>query len=151
MMKEKATAAITEYELDEIRTLIERRSGILFDASRERFFSTRIREHMAAKHLPHGTDLLRKIRGSNVEYDGLIERLLTQETSSLPLSRSLRCAREKSAPRIAHEEILGDAANAAYLERRLRDGRGILLHRNHYRGCSDVRRCVEHRDPRHRY
>ncbi|HEV2289602.1 MAG TPA: protein-glutamate O-methyltransferase CheR [Candidatus Acidoferrales bacterium] len=81
MMKEKATAAITEYELDEIRTLIERRSGILFDASRERFFSTRVREHMAAKHLPHGTDLLRKIRGSNVEYDALIERLLTQETS----------------------------------------------------------------------
>jgi len=81
MMKEKATAAITEYELDEIRTLIERRSGILFDASRERFFSTRVREQMAAKHVSHGTDLLRKIRGSNVEYDALIERLLTQETS----------------------------------------------------------------------
>lgn len=80
-MKEKATTAITEYELDEIRTLIERRSGILFDASRERFFSTRIREHVGAKHLAGGTDLLRKLRTSTVEYDALVERLLTQETS----------------------------------------------------------------------
>ncbi|MGB6875085.1 MAG: protein-glutamate O-methyltransferase CheR [Candidatus Acidiferrales bacterium] len=80
-MKHIATASITDYELDEIRTLIERRSGILFDASRERFFSTRIREHMAAKHFAHGTDLLRKLHDSNVEYDTLVERLLTQETS----------------------------------------------------------------------
>jgi chemotaxis protein methyltransferase CheR len=80
-VKEKATAAISEYELEEIRTFIEHRSGILFDASRERFFSTRVREHMAAKHLAHGTDLLRKLRGSDVEYEALLERLLTQETS----------------------------------------------------------------------
>lgn len=80
-MKEKSTASITEFELDEIRTLLEQRSGILFDASRERFFSSRVREHMVAKHLPHGTDLLRKIRSSNVEYEALLERLLTQETS----------------------------------------------------------------------
>lgn len=80
-MKEKATTAITEYELDEIRTLIERRSGILFDASRERFFSTRVREHVGAKHLAGGTDLLRKLHTSTVEYDALVERLLTQETS----------------------------------------------------------------------
>ena len=75
------TTSITEYELDEIRALIERRSGILFDASRERFFSTRVREHMAAKHLANGTALMRKLQASNVEYDALIERLLTQETS----------------------------------------------------------------------
>jgi len=75
------TTSITEYELDEIRALIERRSGILFDASRERFFSTRIREHIAAKHLANGTALMRKLQASNVEYDALIEQLLTQETS----------------------------------------------------------------------
>jgi chemotaxis protein methyltransferase CheR len=80
-MKEKATIAITEYELGEIRTLVERRSGILFDASRERFFSARVREHVGAKHLAGGTDLLRKLRTSATEYDALIERLLTQETS----------------------------------------------------------------------
>jgi chemotaxis protein methyltransferase CheR len=80
-MKEKATTVISEYELDEIRTLIEHRSGILFDASRERFFSTRVREHIAGKHFASGTDLLRKLRASNVEYEALVERLLTQETS----------------------------------------------------------------------
>lgn len=80
-MKEKANTVITAYELDEIRAFIEHRSGILFDASRERFFCTHVREHMSAKHLSHGTDLIRKIRSSNTEYDALVERLLTQETS----------------------------------------------------------------------
>jgi chemotaxis protein methyltransferase CheR len=78
-MKEKP-ATITGYELDELRTLIEQRSGILFDASRERFFSVRIREHLGEKGVK-GSELLRVIRGSNVEYDALLERLLTQETS----------------------------------------------------------------------
>ncbi len=76
-----APTSITEYELDEIRALIERRSGILFDASRERFLSTRVHEHMASKRLANGTALLRKLQSSNVEYDALVERLLTQETS----------------------------------------------------------------------
>jgi chemotaxis protein methyltransferase CheR len=74
-------AQVSEHELGEIRGLIETRSGILFDNSRERFFSTRVREHVAARRLSHGTDLLRLIQSSNVEYDSLLERLLTQETS----------------------------------------------------------------------
>jgi chemotaxis protein methyltransferase CheR len=72
---------VSEHELSEIRGLIETRSGILFDASRERFFSTRVREHLQEKKLTHGTDLLRLIKNSNVEYDILLQRLLPQETS----------------------------------------------------------------------
>ncbi len=72
---------VSEHELSEIRGLIENRSGILFDQSRERFFSTRVSEHLEAKKLTHGTDLLRLIKSSNVEYDSLLQRLLTQETS----------------------------------------------------------------------
>lgn len=75
------TAKLTESELDEIRTLIEQRSAILFDASRERFFSTRVREYLAEKDLKSGTDLLRVMRGSSIEYEALLEGLLTQETS----------------------------------------------------------------------
>jgi chemotaxis protein methyltransferase CheR len=75
------TAKLTEPELDEIRTLIEQRSAILFDSSRERFFSTRIREHLEEKNLSSGTELLREVRGSSTEYETLLERLLTQETS----------------------------------------------------------------------
>ena len=37
---------LSEHELSEIRMLIEERTGIHFDASRERFFSTRVREHL---------------------------------------------------------------------------------------------------------
>jgi chemotaxis protein methyltransferase CheR len=76
-----ATAKLSESELEEISALIEQRSAILFDSSRERFFSTRVREHLEEKGLANGTDLLRQVRGSSIEYESLLERLLTQETS----------------------------------------------------------------------
>ena len=72
---------LTEAELDDIRVLIEQRSAILFDASRERFFSTRVREHLDEKGWTRGSELLRHVRGSSIEYESLLERLLTQETS----------------------------------------------------------------------
>ena len=72
---------LSEHELSEIRMLIEERTGICFDESRERFFSTRVREHLRAKSMHRGTDLLRSMRKSNVEYEALLERLLTQETT----------------------------------------------------------------------
>jgi chemotaxis protein methyltransferase CheR len=75
------TARLTEHELSELRMLIEERTGICFDESRERFFSTRVREHLAAQKLSSGTELLRVIRKTNVEYEAFLERLLTQETS----------------------------------------------------------------------
>ncbi|HWR13217.1 MAG TPA: protein-glutamate O-methyltransferase CheR [Terriglobales bacterium] len=72
---------LTEHELGEIAALVEKRSGILFDESRERFFSTRVKEHFLSKRLARGSDLVRVIKSSNVEYESLLERLLTQETS----------------------------------------------------------------------
>jgi chemotaxis protein methyltransferase CheR len=72
---------VTEHELGEIAALIEKRTGILFDQSRERFFSTRVKEHLMEKRLARGADLVRLIKTSNVEYESLLERLLTQETS----------------------------------------------------------------------
>lgn len=74
-------AKLSESELDEIRALIEQRSAILFDSSRERFFSTRIREYLEEKAMRDGGELARQIRGSSTEYEALLERLLTQETS----------------------------------------------------------------------
>ena len=72
---------LSEHELSEIRMLIEERTGICFDESRERFFSTRVREQLRIKGMERGTDLLRAIQKSNLEYESLLERLLTQETS----------------------------------------------------------------------
>jgi chemotaxis protein methyltransferase CheR len=74
-------AGLNEHELNEIRMLIEERTGICLDQSRERFFSTRVSEHLAARKFVSGTELLRAIRKTNVEYEALLERLLTQETS----------------------------------------------------------------------
>src|SRR5207244_11932223 len=72
---------LSEHELSEIRMLIEERTGICFDESRERFFSMRVREHLGVKGMERGTELLRAIRKSNVEYEGLLERRLTQDTN----------------------------------------------------------------------
>ncbi len=72
---------LSGHELSEIAALIEKRSGILFDESRERFFSTRVREHLSAKRMARGADLIRAIKASNVEYEALLEGVLTQETS----------------------------------------------------------------------
>jgi len=79
--RQGSAASLSEHELSEIRMFIEERTGICFDESRERFFSTRVLEHLRAKQLTRGTDLLRAVRKSNVEFDALLERLLTQETS----------------------------------------------------------------------
>jgi chemotaxis protein methyltransferase CheR len=72
---------LSEHELSEIRMLIEERTGICFDQSRERFFVGRVREHLLARGFERGTDLLRAARKANVEYEALLERLLTQETT----------------------------------------------------------------------
>jgi len=76
-----APVSLTEHELSEIRMLIEERTSIRFDESRERFFSTRVREHMTRKGHTRGTDLLRSIRKTNFEFQEFLESLLTQETS----------------------------------------------------------------------
>ena len=76
-----AEHGLNDHELSEIRMLIEERTGIHFDESRERFFSTRVREHMHDHKFTRGIELLRAMRKTNVEYEALLERLLTQETS----------------------------------------------------------------------
>jgi chemotaxis protein methyltransferase CheR len=89
---------VSEHELSEIRGLIETRSGILFDNSRERFFSTRVLEHVESRKLTHGTDLIRLIKNSNVEYDSLLQRLLTQETSFFRYPAVLEALEKKVLP-----------------------------------------------------
>jgi chemotaxis protein methyltransferase CheR len=73
--------SLTEHELSEIRMLIEERTSIRFDESRQRFFSTRVREHMHKKRHARGSDLLRSIKNTTFDFQELLESLLTQETS----------------------------------------------------------------------
>src|SRR5260370_32994704 len=82
MTQKKAPAPhLSDHEFNEIQALIEGRSGILFDSSRERFFSMHLQEHMRDRGLANGSELLRAMNASNIEYDTVLERLLTQETS----------------------------------------------------------------------
>jgi chemotaxis protein methyltransferase CheR len=83
MSEAEVNPVLTGHEVRELQLLIQQRSGILFDESRERFLTTRVMEHMQGKRLNHGMELLRLVHSSNAEYDHLLERLLTQETCFL--------------------------------------------------------------------
>jgi chemotaxis protein methyltransferase CheR len=83
MNEAEVNPVLTGHEVRELQLLIEQRSGIMFDESRQRFLTTRVVEHMQSKRLNYGMELLRLVRHSNVEYDNMLERLLTQETSFL--------------------------------------------------------------------
>ena len=61
-VRQGGPVSLSEHELSEIRMLIEERTSIRFDESRERFFSTRAREQMSNKGYTRGTDLLRAIK-----------------------------------------------------------------------------------------
>lgn len=96
----ECSALPTVSQLDELRTVIERRSGVLFDESRERFFSARVREYMRERRVADGEALLRLIRNSNAEYDTLLECLLTQETSFLRYPAVYEAVRKKVLPEL---------------------------------------------------
>ena len=86
--------------LDEFRALIEQRSGIRFDSSRERFFSTRVREHIQAKGLATGAELMSLVRSSNVEYEAFLQRLLTHETSFFRYPSAFEALKKRVLPEI---------------------------------------------------
>ncbi len=74
-------AMVAASELDEIRTLIEGRSAIFLDSSRERFFSSQVNQYLRECGEPDSAALIQRIRKSNIEYDRFLAVLLTQETS----------------------------------------------------------------------
>lgn len=100
LMGNQKLATVTEHELSEMRLYIEHRSGILFDESRTRFLSARVGEHLEQKGMARGADLLRTIRSSNVEYERLLERLLTQETSFFRYPAIFRALEERVLPEL---------------------------------------------------
>jgi len=82
MKRQPSTLAhITDADLNEIRTLIEQRSAVHLDESRERFLMSRVHEYAEEESLRSGAELLHRIRSSGSEYDAFLERMLTQETS----------------------------------------------------------------------
>jgi len=83
MNEEAMNPLLSTHEVQELQLLVEQRSGLVFDESRQRFLTSRVVEHMQQRRLSFGMELLRLVRNSNVEYDNMLERLLTQETRFL--------------------------------------------------------------------
>jgi chemotaxis protein methyltransferase CheR len=100
--------AVTDHELSEIRLLIERRSGILFDESRTRFLSAKVGDYVRQKRMAHGAELLRRINSSNVEYERLVERLLTQETSFFRYPSVFQALRQRVLPELHEKKFWHD-------------------------------------------
>lgn len=94
------TSTRDELELDGFRSLIEQRSGICFDSSRERFFSTRVREHIHERGVGSAADLMQLVRSSNVEYEALLQRLLTHETSFFRYPSAYEALKKRVLPEI---------------------------------------------------
>jgi len=106
--RQEQSVQVSEHELNEIRRLIEERSGILFDPSREYFFAPRVREHMQEKKLSYGAELVRMMKSSNVEYDRFLERLLTQETSFIRYPNIYRALEKKVLPEMHMKKFWED-------------------------------------------
>ncbi len=94
------TSTRDELELGSFRSLIEQRSGICFDSSRERFFSSRLRDHIRERGVGSAVDLMRLVRSSNVEYEALLQRLLTHETSFFRYPSAYEALKKRVLPEI---------------------------------------------------
>jgi chemotaxis protein methyltransferase CheR len=68
-------------EVEELRAYIQERSGLVFDASRTRFFSAKLEHHLADREFRDAAHLLKAVKSSNTEFDALLDAVLTQETS----------------------------------------------------------------------
>lgn len=94
------TTTRDELELAGFRSLIEQRSGICFDSSRERFFTSRVRDHIQERGLGGAADLMQLIRSSNIEYEALLQRLLTHETSFFRYPSAYEALKRRVLPEI---------------------------------------------------
>ena len=120
---------LTDHEVRELQLLIEQRSGIVFDDSRERFLTSRVVEHMQRKRLTYGMELLRMVRASNVEYDNMLERLLTQETRFLRYPGLFSAFEQHVLPEMQSRKFWDKDHALAHLERRLCQRRRAVLDR----------------------
>jgi chemotaxis protein methyltransferase CheR len=100
MLTSKANPTISGYEFSELCLLIENRTGIVFDDSRRVFVLNRLREHMHTRRIPSGAELLRLVQGSGVEYDSLLERMLTQETCFFRYPETFEAFQRKVLPEL---------------------------------------------------
>ena len=126
---------LTAHEVRELQLLIEQRSGMVFDESRERFLTSRVVEHMQRKRLSYGMELLRLVR--------TLQRGIRHHAGAaadpgdaLPaLSGTVFRIRATRAAADARAQVLGQGSGIAHLERGLCQRRRAVLDRTeHLRG-----------------
>src|SRR5438128_5115384 len=79
MHKLSIKVAVLEHELSELRVLLEREAGVLFDGPTE-MLTARIAGFLESRHLTSVTDLIKVIQSSETESEALLESLLDGET-----------------------------------------------------------------------
>lgn len=99
-MEQVSSSPVTQHELLEIRGFIEQRSGMSFDDSRSRFFTSRLLQYMQQKGVGRGVELLRILRNSNAEYEELLQCVLTHETSFFRYPQKFRAFQKQVLPEI---------------------------------------------------
>ena len=79
MHKLSTRVAVLEHELSELRVLLEREAGVLFDGPTE-MLTARVAGFLESRHLTSASDLIKLIQSSETENEALLESLLDGET-----------------------------------------------------------------------
>ncbi len=90
---------ITGDELETIGALIHERSGIRLDDAGP-WLPARVLEHMAVARVADGADLLRHVRHSRTEYEGLLDRLLWYESAFFRFPQAFQAFEQHVLPEI---------------------------------------------------
>ncbi len=80
MHKLAGKAIVLDSDLSEIRLLLERYAGVLIDHDSEKFRAA-VADYADFRHLNSGAELIALLRSSSAHCDGLLENLISGETS----------------------------------------------------------------------
>ena len=129
---------LSEHELSEIRMLIEERTGICFDQSRERFFVGRVREHLR----PGDSNAARIFCGRLAKPMWNTKRCWSGcSPRRLPffgIPAVYEAFQKRALPELHIKKFWKTPRTSAHLERGLFHGRRTLLHCNHYRRRAEI-------------
>jgi chemotaxis protein methyltransferase CheR len=97
-MPKRVTKLALDPYCDELASMLQRRSGLVFAGSRLETFSARVREHMNARRIKDVAELLHLLRNSGVEYEALLDQLLASPCGFFRLPEVVRAFEQRVLP-----------------------------------------------------